>query len=100
MIYGYLLFFLIIIRTIVMLFVARAILGAPCVIVLLIYKWRRQHLSMYGRIEEFLQSHNNLAPIRYSYSDIKKMTKGFKDKLGEGGYGSLYTEDSFVVAAM
>ncbi|KAL6288932.1 hypothetical protein ACE6H2_006442 [Prunus campanulata] len=45
---------------------------------------------MYGRIEEFLQSHNNLMPIRYSYSDIKKMTKGFKDKLGEGGYGSVY----------
>lgn len=29
-------------------------------------------------------------PIRYSYYEIKKMTKGFKDKLGEGGYGSVY----------
>ncbi|KAK7809457.1 rust resistance kinase lr10 [Quercus suber] len=29
-------------------------------------------------------------PIRYSYSKIRKMSKGFKDKLGEGGYGSLY----------
>ncbi|KAF3433883.1 hypothetical protein FNV43_RR24986 [Rhamnella rubrinervis] len=29
-------------------------------------------------------------PIRYSYSNIRKMTKGFKDKLGEGGYGSVY----------
>ncbi|KAH6806837.1 hypothetical protein C2S51_027945 [Perilla frutescens var. frutescens] len=29
-------------------------------------------------------------PIKYSYSDIKKMTKGFQDKLGEGGYGSVY----------
>ena len=45
---------------------------------------------MYSVIEEFLQSHNNLMPIRYSYSNIKKMTKGFKDKLGEGGYGSVY----------
>ena len=45
---------------------------------------------MYVLIEEFLQSHNNLMPIRYSYSDIKKMTRGFKDKLGEGGYGSVY----------
>ncbi|XP_070669095.1 rust resistance kinase Lr10-like [Malus domestica] len=44
---------------------------------------------MYVLIEEFLQSHNNLMPIRY-YSDIKKMTRGFKDKLGEGGYGSVY----------
>lgn len=54
------------------------------------YKWRRRHLSAYDSVEEFLKSHNNLMPIRYSYSDIKKMTKGFKDKLGEGGYGSVY----------
>ena len=45
---------------------------------------------MYDGIEDFLQSHNNLMPIRYSYRDIKKMTKGFKDKLGEGGFGSVY----------
>ncbi|XP_024023696.1 rust resistance kinase Lr10-like [Morus notabilis] len=45
---------------------------------------------MYEDIENFLRSQNNLAPIRYSYSDIKKMTKGFKEKLGEGGFGSVY----------
>ncbi|KAL6990249.1 hypothetical protein U1Q18_051106 [Sarracenia purpurea var. burkii] len=46
---------------------------------------------MYDTIESFLQSHdNNLVPITYSYSQIKKMTKGFKDKLGEGGYGCVY----------
>lgn len=45
---------------------------------------------MYDTIEDFLRSHNNLMPIMYSYSDIKKMTKGFKDKLGEGGYGTVY----------
>ena len=45
---------------------------------------------MYDNIEEFLQNYDNLLPIRYSYSDIKKITKGFKEKLGEGGYGSVY----------
>ncbi|XP_068344458.1 LEAF RUST 10 DISEASE-RESISTANCEUS RECEPTOR-LIKE PROTEIN KINASE-like 2.4 [Pyrus communis] len=69
---------------------ARTLLGISCLIVLLIYKWKRRHLSMYVLIEEFLQSHNNLMPIRYSYSDIKKMTRGFKSKLGEGGFGSVY----------
>ena len=54
------------------------------------YKCRRRHLSANDSVEDFLKSHNNLMPIRYSYSDIKKMTKGFKDKLGEGGYGSVY----------
>ncbi|XP_062001081.1 rust resistance kinase Lr10-like [Rosa rugosa] len=68
----------------------KVIFGLPCVVVLLILKLKRRHLSMYNVIEEFLQSHNNLMPIRYSYSNIKKMTKGFKDKLGEGGYGSVY----------
>jgi len=46
---------------------------------------------MYDNIEEFLQSHDhNLTLIRYSYSEIKKITHGFNDKLGEGGYGSVY----------
>jgi len=66
------------------------VLGTPCVIVFLIWKWRRRHLSSYDAVEEFLQSHNNLMPIRYSYSEIKKMTKNFNDKLGEGGYGTVF----------
>jgi len=45
---------------------------------------------MYEDIEKFLQSHDNdLMPIRYTYSEIKKITNGFKDKLGEGGSGSV-----------
>nr|XP_023916373.1 rust resistance kinase Lr10-like [Quercus suber] len=66
------------------------VFGTACVVALLIYKWRRRHLSMYDAIEEFLQSQINLMPIRYTYSKIKKMSKGFKDKLGEGGYGLVY----------
>ncbi|KAB2033200.1 hypothetical protein ES319_D04G002600v1 [Gossypium barbadense] len=33
---------------------------------------------------------NNLIPIRYSYSEIKRITEGFKVKLGQGGYGSVF----------
>ncbi|KAG6655967.1 hypothetical protein CIPAW_05G253400 [Carya illinoinensis] len=69
---------------------AKIILATPFVLAFLIYKWRRRHLSMYNAIEEFLQKHNDLVPIRYSYSEVKKMTKGFKDKLGEGGYGTVF----------
>ncbi|GLT29048.1 hypothetical protein SLA2020_039380 [Shorea laevis] len=67
-----------------------AILGIPSFIIFLVSKWRRRHLSMYNSIEEFLQSNNNLMPVRYSYSKIKKMTNGFKEKLGEGGFGQVY----------
>ncbi|KAG6655969.1 hypothetical protein CIPAW_05G253600 [Carya illinoinensis] len=55
---------------------AKIILATPFVLAFLIYKWRRRHLSMYNAIEEFLQKHNDLVPIRYSYSEVKKMTKG------------------------
>ncbi|KAL1531988.1 LEAF RUST 10 DISEASE-RESISTANCE LOCUS RECEPTOR-LIKE PROTEIN KINASE-like 2.1 isoform X1 [Salvia divinorum] len=57
---------------------------------LLIYKFRTRRLSLHEDIESYLQSDNKLAPIRYSYSDIKKMTKCFRDKVGQGGYGSVY----------
>ncbi|MED6187191.1 hypothetical protein PIB30_074109 [Stylosanthes scabra] len=56
---------------------------------LLIYTFRRRHLSIYENIEDFLQG-NTLMPIRYSYKEIKKMTRGFKEKLGEGGFGAVY----------
>ncbi|KAL3714488.1 hypothetical protein ACJRO7_006412 [Eucalyptus globulus] len=69
--------------------VVKFILGAPCMMTLLIRKWRRRHLATDQNVEEFLQS-NNFLPIRYSYSDIKKITSGLKDKLGEGGYGSVF----------
>ncbi|KAF8015216.1 hypothetical protein BT93_H0885 [Corymbia citriodora subsp. variegata] len=69
---------------------AKFILGTPCVLILLIYKWMRRHQANDAKIEEFLLAHNNFLPIRYSYSDIKKITKNFKHKLGEGGYGSVY----------
>ncbi|KAG7967836.1 hypothetical protein I3843_08G119500 [Carya illinoinensis] len=49
-----------------------------------------RHLSMYDNIEEFLQTQNNFMPIRYSFSEIKKMTKGFKENLGEGGFGTVF----------
>ena len=64
--------------------------GTPLVVAFLINKWFMRHLSTNDAIEEFLQSQNNFMPINYSFSEIWKMTKGFKDKLGEGGYGSVY----------
>ncbi|XP_039025811.1 LEAF RUST 10 DISEASE-RESISTANCE LOCUS RECEPTOR-LIKE PROTEIN KINASE-like 2.1 [Hibiscus syriacus] len=43
------------------------------------------------RIEAFIMRYgSDLAPKRYSYSDIKKITKSFRDKLGEGGFGTVY----------
>ncbi|CAM0145125.1 unnamed protein product [Urochloa decumbens] len=42
------------------------------------------------RIESFLQKNGNLHPKRYSYADVKRMTKCFAVKLGQGGFGAVY----------
>ncbi|EYU34432.1 hypothetical protein MIMGU_mgv1a023385mg, partial [Erythranthe guttata] len=41
-------------------------------------------------VESILLQHGLLAPKRYKYSEIKKITKSFNEKLGQGGYGSVY----------
>ncbi|KAL3499688.1 hypothetical protein ACH5RR_038781 [Cinchona calisaya] len=67
------------------------LLGIVCLLAFVIYyKVKRWHLSMYQNIEDFLQGPNNLMPVRYAYSDLKKMTNNFSDKLGEGGYGTVF----------
>ncbi|KAJ7959318.1 putative Kinase [Quillaja saponaria] len=69
---------------------AKFALGIISLIILLIFKWRRRHFSVYHIIEDLLQSNNNVTPIRYSYSQIRKMTKTFKERLGQGGFGTVY----------
>ncbi|KAL3352079.1 hypothetical protein AABB24_020266 [Solanum stoloniferum] len=41
-------------------------------------------------VEAFQRQYGSLASTAYSYSDIKKMTNSFKEKIGEGGYGGVY----------
>ncbi|KAL9427660.1 hypothetical protein AB3S75_029780 [Citrus x aurantiifolia] len=38
----------------------------------------------------FFRNYVSLAPKRYNYSDLKRITKSFSDKLGQGGYGNVY----------
>ena len=42
------------------------------------------------RVEMFLEDYRALKPSKYYYVDIKKITNQFKDKLGEGGYETVY----------
>ncbi|XP_028800186.1 PR5-like receptor kinase [Neltuma alba] len=41
-------------------------------------------------IEAFIRNHGPLALTRYKFAGVKKMTNSFKDKLGQGGYDSVY----------
>ncbi|GKV16760.1 hypothetical protein SLEP1_g27354 [Rubroshorea leprosula] len=75
---------------------------AAIAFIVLLFKLKRKPLSSLKslnfhltrknreRVEAFILQYGSLAPKRFSYSNIKKMTNSFKDKLGQGGYGSVY----------
>ncbi|MED6217349.1 hypothetical protein PIB30_016973 [Stylosanthes scabra] len=46
--------------------------------------------SYYDNAEDFMKAYSFLAPKHYSYSEIKKMTKSFRHKLGQGRFGAVY----------
>ncbi|KAF3432843.1 hypothetical protein FNV43_RR23945 [Rhamnella rubrinervis] len=80
-------------------------LGVFAFIVLLIVAYRAYSINKMEKknqlkIERFLDDYKALKPSRYSYADIKRITNQFKDKLGQGAYGTVYkgtlTADFFV----
>ncbi|KAL3645692.1 hypothetical protein CASFOL_010872 [Castilleja foliolosa] len=42
------------------------------------------------KIEKFLEDQRSLKPTRFTYSDLRRITLKFSEKLGEGGYGIVY----------
>ena len=50
-------------------------------------KLKREHKL---NIQKFLEDYRACKQSRYSYVDIKRITNNFKDKLGQGGYGTVY----------
>ncbi|XP_020251692.1 rust resistance kinase Lr10-like isoform X2 [Asparagus officinalis] len=57
-----------------------------------LYILRRSKIEIetHLKVEKFLTSYKTTNPTRYTYSEIKKITKKFKHKLGRGGFGSVY----------
>ncbi|XP_062150597.1 LEAF RUST 10 DISEASE-RESISTANCE LOCUS RECEPTOR-LIKE PROTEIN KINASE-like 2.4 isoform X2 [Alnus glutinosa] len=52
--------------------------------------WKRDAKDNHFKTEEIIKSYGLLAPKRYTYSDVKKLTNSFKEKVGQGGYGVVY----------
>ncbi|OAY73844.1 putative receptor-like protein kinase [Ananas comosus] len=42
------------------------------------------------RVEAILQNYTHCAPKRYEYSEVKKITKNFKNTIGKGGFGVVF----------
>ncbi|XP_019167234.1 PREDICTED: LEAF RUST 10 DISEASE-RESISTANCE LOCUS RECEPTOR-LIKE PROTEIN KINASE-like 2.1 isoform X2 [Ipomoea nil] len=56
-----------------------------------VYRLRENRkIKEYKKLETHIRQYGSLAPKRYKFSEIKKMTQSFKDKLGQGGYGGVY----------
>ncbi|PON38957.1 Mitogen-activated protein kinase kinase kinase, partial [Parasponia andersonii] len=41
-------------------------------------------------LEAFIRNYRHLTVKRHRFSEVKKMTESFKEKLGKGGYGEVY----------
>jgi len=54
------------------------------------YGWLPLKSKDEPRIVSFLQKNGNLHPKRYTYAEVKRMTKSFAVKLGQGGFGAVY----------
>ncbi|EXC31506.1 putative receptor-like protein kinase [Morus notabilis] len=70
-------------------------LGTAVLTLLLVVTYRsyssnKQEKENQRRIERFLEDYKALKPSRYSYADIKHITSQFKDKLGEGAFGTVF----------
>ncbi|XP_048229110.1 uncharacterized protein LOC8274361 [Ricinus communis] len=55
-----------------------------------VYRIYRKQKENQARIEKFLEDYKALKPTRYSYADLKRITNQFKDKLGQGAYGTVF----------
>ncbi|XP_057756654.1 receptor-like kinase TMK4 [Arachis stenosperma] len=52
--------------------------------------WKKTGPFIDNEFEEFMKTYGSLMLKRYNYSEVKKMTNSFHDKLGKGGYGIVY----------
>uniref|UniRef100_A0A0E0JDB8 Protein kinase domain-containing protein n=1 Tax=Oryza punctata TaxID=4537 RepID=A0A0E0JDB8_ORYPU len=67
----------------------RFILAPLAVFIFLAHKYWRNKITI-DAVEKFLRMQLTLGPTRYAYTDLTAITGHFGEKLGQGGYGSVY----------
>ncbi|KAG6684328.1 hypothetical protein I3842_12G057400 [Carya illinoinensis] len=55
-----------------------------------VYRFDKLERENQVGIERFLEDYINLEPTRYSYADLKRITKQFAEKLCQGAYGTVF----------
>eukprot|EP01018_Ginkgo_biloba_P034571 Gb_34170 [translate_table: standard] len=59
-------------------------------ITLLLYFLEYGCFAPKDKVENFLKQHAHETPIRYSFRELKKATNNFREKLGEGAFGTVF----------
>ncbi|PWS22737.1 hypothetical protein DKP78_16810, partial [Enterococcus faecium] len=57
--------------------------------IFLAHKYWKTRITI-DAVEKFLRMQQMIGPTRYAYTDIIAITSHFRDKLGQGSYGSVY----------
>ncbi|XP_062203821.1 rust resistance kinase Lr10-like [Phragmites australis] len=69
--------------------ICRFLLVPLAIFTFLAHKYWKTRITI-DAVEKFLQMQQMLGPTRYAYTDITAITSHFREKLGQGGYGSVY----------
>ncbi|CAO2198681.1 unnamed protein product [Urochloa humidicola] len=51
---------------------------------------KKYNEAIHLKVEMFLKTYDKSKPTRYSFSEVRKMARRFKEKVGQGGFGSVY----------
>ncbi|XP_072984328.1 LEAF RUST 10 DISEASE-RESISTANCEUS RECEPTOR-LIKE PROTEIN KINASE-like 2.4 [Typha latifolia] len=68
---------------------ARFVFAPLSIYIFLAYKFWSTRVSI-DNVEKFLRNQQPLTPLRYSYTDLIAITGHFREKLGQGGFGSVF----------
>ncbi|RDX86717.1 Rust resistance kinase Lr10, partial [Mucuna pruriens] len=79
----------------IVLIAAGGILGLILLLLLIIalvhvYRYHEMKGEDQARIEKFLEDYRAMKPTRFTYADIKRITNGFSQSLGEGAHGAVF----------
>ncbi|KAG8053738.1 hypothetical protein GUJ93_ZPchr0001g30170 [Zizania palustris] len=67
----------------------RFVLAPLVVFTFLAHKYWKTRITV-DAVEKFLRMQQMIGPMRFAYTDLIAITAHFRDKLGQGGYGSVY----------
>lgn len=51
---------------------------------------KRYNEAIHLKVEMFLKTYGTSKPTRYTFSEVKKIARRFKEKVGQGGFGTVY----------